>query len=216
MHIPDGFLDVKTCVTTYLAAGGSLAYGLRRLKPQFREEQIPTLGLIGAFIFAAQMINLTIAPGTSGHLLGGALAMLVVGPWAAGVVITSILTIQSVFFMDGGILALGANVLNMAVVGVLVSYAIFRGLARWIPPVAVRTFLAACLSTVTAAALAALELAVSGTRGLALVLPAMLGWHLIIGLVEGVITVLVIGYLMRVVPERLYCMQRQGGDLIAK
>lgn len=216
MHIPDGFLDVKTCTVTYLAAGGSLAYDLYRLKSHIRDEQIPTLGLIGAFIFAAQMINLTIAAGTSGHLLGGALAMLVVGPWAAGVVMASILIIQAIFFMDGGVLALGANVFNMAVVGVLLSYVVFRGLQHWIPSITIRTFIAACLSTVVAAIFAALELAFAGTKGLAVVLPAMLGWHLIIGLIEGVITVLVIRYLMRVVPERLYFMQRQGGDSIAQ
>ncbi len=213
MHIPDGFLDLKTCATTYLASGGSLVYGLRKMRNKLGEEQIPLLGLMGAFIFAAQMINLPIAAGTSGHLLGGVLAMLVAGPWAAFFIMTSILIIQSIFFMDGGITVLGANIFNMAIVQVFVGFWIFYGLRKLIKSPLVRAFVAALVGTLVSAMAAAFELAISGTIALKLVFPAMVGWHLLVGLIEGVITVLIIGYLMRVTPERLHFIKREGGEL---
>lgn len=212
MHIPDGFLDVKTCVTTYVAAGGGLGYSLKRLKGQFAEQQIPLFGLLGAFIFAAQMINLPVAAGTSGHLLGGVLSTLIVGPWAASVILTSILLIQSIFFMDGGLGALGANVFNMAIVGVFLGYALFIGFGKVCKSLKVRIFLSAMLSTVIAAGVAAVELALSGTVPLSVVLPAMLGWHILIGLIEGSITVLVMSYLMKVIPERLNITRFKRGE----
>ncbi|AZR72613.1 cobalamin biosynthesis protein CbiM [Anoxybacter fermentans] len=212
MHIPDGFLDVKTCVSTYLAVGGSFGFGLKRMKANFKEEQIPLLGLLGAFIFAAQMINLPIAAGTSGHLLGGVLAMLVVGPWAASLIITSILIIQAIFFMDGGVAVLGANILNMAVIQVFAGYWIYWGLKKLIKSYKIRIFISAWAATVISAVAAALELAFSGTIGLHLVLPAMVGWHMLIGLIEGLITLLVVVYLKKVIPEKLDFLKCEGGE----
>lgn len=203
MHIPDGFLDVKTAVVTYASAGTALGFSLKKLRTSFNEEKIPLLGLLGAFIFITQMINLPIIGGTSGHLLGGVLAMLVVGPWAASIVLTSILLIQSIFFMDGGLMALGANVFNMAIIGVFVGYWIYNGLKKFIASYKVRVFISAYLSTVIASAAASIELAVSGKGSLNVIFTAMVGWHSLIGIIEGVITLLVIVYLVKVMPERL-------------
>ncbi|AGB41692.1 ABC-type Co2+ transport system, permease component [Halobacteroides halobius DSM 5150] len=212
MHIPDGFLDLKTCVTTYLAAGASLKFSLEQLKKKFSEEQIPLLGLLGAFIFAAQMINLPIAGGTSGHLLGGVLAMLVVGPWAASIVMSAILIIQAVIFMDGGIAVLGANIFNIAIVQVVGSYLIYQLLDKVINSFKVNVFITACLATIISSVFAALELAFSGTVSLRIVIPAIVGWHLLIGLLEGLITVLVVVYLKRVIPKRLDFIDYKAGD----
>ncbi len=203
MHIPDGFLDLKTSITTYIISGVSLSIALKELKKSFQEKNIPTLGLLGAFIFAAQMINLPIAGGTSGHLMGGVLAMLIAGPWAAVVVISTILFIQAIIFMDGGIAVLGANILNMAVVQVFAGYFIYYKGKSIIPSYKIRTFLAAFLSLEISAALASLELAFSQTISLSMVLPAMLGWHFLIGLLEGIITLVIIIYLKKAAPDRI-------------
>ncbi len=203
LHIPDGFLDLKTSITTYLISGVSISMALKQLNKNFEEKNIPTLGLLGAFIFAAQMINLPIAGGTSGHLMGGVLAMLIAGPWAAVVVISTILFIQAIIFMDGGIIVLGANILNMAVVQVFLGYFIFYKSKRIVSSYKIRTFLAAFLSMEISAALVALELAFSQTITLSKVLPAMLGWHFLIGILEGIITLIIIIYLKKVAPDRV-------------
>lgn len=208
MHIPDGFLDLKTSITTYLAAGGTLSYGLKKLQTNLDEKDVPLLGLLGAFIFAAQMINIPIAGGTSGHLMGGVLAMLIVGPWAASIVITSILIIQAIFFMDGGLTVLGANILNMAIIQVFIGYYLYNKTDNLLKSHKIRIFIAAFSGTFISAALAAVELAISGIISLTIVLPAMLGWHLIIGILEGLITMLIISYLSRVAPELI-----KGGNL---
>lgn len=203
MHIPDGFIDLKTSITTYLISGLNLSIAVKQLNKKFEEKNIPILGLLGAFIFTAQMINLPIAGGTSGHLTGGVLAMILAGPWAAVLVMSTILFIQAVIFMDGGITALGANILNMAVVQVFAGYFIFHRSKKIISSYKIRTFLAAFLSIEISAVLASLELAFSQTILLNKVLPAMLGWHFLIGLLEGIITLLIIIYLRKTAPERI-------------
>ena len=130
MHIPDGFLDTTTSVITWAAAAGGVAYAVRRVSKELDERQVPLMGVSAAFIFAAQMLNFTVAGGTSGHLLGGALAGILLGPWAGMLVLTSVLSIQALLFQDGGLLALGANVFNMAVLGVLLGWAVYTGVKR--------------------------------------------------------------------------------------
>ncbi len=192
MHIPDGFLNTATSAATWVAAAGGLAYGTRRLTAEIEEHQAPLLGVTAAFIFAAQMMNFTVAGGTSGHLLGGTLAAILLGPWAGMVVITAVLAVQALVFQDGGLLALGANVLNMAVVGVLVAGVTYRLLRKllgerpWAQSAA--AFGSAWLSVVIASLLAAVELGLSGASPWGLVLPAMLGVHALIGIGEGIIT----------------------------
>jgi len=204
LHIPDGFLDTRTWVGTAVISAATLGYGLRVTRRRLDDRQIPFMGVMAAFIFAAQMINFPIIGGTSGHLLGGVLAAILLGPWTASMVITAILAVQALFFGDGGITALGANVLNMAIIANFLGYYLYRmlvgaagsGVRRWLA-----TFVAAWASVVGGAAAAAVELALAGTVPLAVGLPAMLFWHAFIGLGEGVITAAVLAYLARVRPD---------------
>jgi cobalt/nickel transport system permease protein len=155
------------------------------------------MGVMAAFIFAAQMINFPIAGGTSGHLLGAALATVLLGPWCASITITTVLVIQCLFFQDGGVTALGANVLNMAIIGPLVAMGIYTAVTRLIGDkkgVTAGAFIAAWASVVAAAAFAALELAFSGTVPFKVVFPAMIGWHVLIGFGEGLITAVVVSF----------------------
>jgi len=208
MHIPDGFLNPTTLAATWTAAAGGVSYGARRLTREMDEREAPLLGVTAAFIFAAQMMNFTVAGGTSGHLLGGALAAILLGPWAGMVVITAVLTVQALVFQDGGLLALGANVFNMAIVGVLVGWLVYRLLSRLLgerpsaQPIA--SFAAASASVMVASLVAALELGASGASPWAVVLPAMLGVHALIGLGEGLITVAALGFVRAVRPDLLH------------
>jgi cobalt/nickel transport system permease protein len=169
------------------------------------------MGVTAAFIFAAQMINFTVVGGTSGHLLGGALAAILLGPWAAMLVLTSVVAVQALLFQDGGLLALGANVFNMAVVGVLVGWTVYSGLKRLAGDRTWATmasgFAAAWLSVVLVSLLAAAELAISGTSPWGVVLPAMGLVHMLIGIGEGLITVGVLSFLKATRPDLLAMRQ---------
>lgn len=198
MHIPDGFVSVGTAAVAYAGSAGAIAYSVRRANQELREREVPLMGVMAAFIFAAQMINFTVAGGTSGHLLGGALVAILLGPWAGTLVITAVLAVQALLFQDGGLLALGANVFNMAVVGVWGGYGIYVVLRRLVGGkrgIWIAGFGAAWASVVAASALAAVELAISGTSPLGIVLPAMIGVHVLIGIGEGLITTGVLAFL---------------------
>ncbi|MDA8234404.1 MAG: energy-coupling factor ABC transporter permease [Clostridia bacterium] len=194
MHIPDGFLGIKTSVVTSFLSAGALSYGLTRSKEVMGERQVPAMGVMAAFIFAAQMVNFTVAPGASGHLLGAALATILLGRWNAGIIITTVLAIQALFFQDGGITALGANVFNLAILSPLVAHYVYQGfraiLRGKFDKVAI--FLAAWASIMVAAAAVSVELALSGTIGFNVVFPPMMFWHALIGIGEGLITVVVV------------------------
>lgn len=197
MHIPDGFLDVKTCVTTGLLGAGALAYSLRRTRGTLVRAEVPKIALVGAFIFAAQMLNFPISGATSGHFLGGTLAAILFGPSTAIIVMASVLIIQALVFQDGGLTVLGANILCTGVVGVYAGFGVYRaGLAllkgRASSAVA---FIAAWVSIVAASCGVALLLAWSGTFPLDVALAAMAGWHSLIGIGEGFITAMVVAYL---------------------
>jgi len=162
------------------------------------------MGVMAAFIFAAQMFNFPIAGGTSGHLLGGVLAAVVVGPFAATVVLTCVLIVQCLLFQDGGLLALGANILNMGIIGTWTGWALFVVVKKILPKsLGMKTgvFVGAWLSVVIAAAAAAIQLGLSGTASMSVVLVAMISVHAIIGIAEGTITVLIISFLEKVKPE---------------
>ncbi|MEW6697975.1 MAG: energy-coupling factor ABC transporter permease [Bacillota bacterium] len=195
MHIPDGFLDAKTWVSALAVSTGALGYSIAKTREQLSDRQIPRLGVMAAFVFAAQMINFPIVGGTSGHLLGAALATALLGPWSASIILATVLMIQCFVFQDGGLTALGANILNMGIVGVLAATALYSPLSRLIKGktgVALASFAAAWASVMAAAFMVSLELAFSGTAPLAVTLPAMLGVHAIIGIGEGVITAAVV------------------------
>lgn len=207
MHIPDGFLSTGAAAATWLASAGSVSYAVRRVNLELNERQVPLMGVTAAFIFAAQMINFTVAGGTSGHLLGGALAAILLGPWAGMLVLTSVLVVQALLFQDGGLLALGANVFNMAVVGVLVGWAVYTMLRRLLGDrtwtMMASGFAAAWLSVFVASLLAAAELALSGTSPWRVALPAMGLVHVLIGIGEGLITVGVLAFLQVARPDLL-------------
>lgn len=206
MHIPDGFLDARTLtLTTGLSAAG-IALALRNLRHILPPRQIPLIGLTAAFVFAAQMVNFPVAGGTSGHLLGGILAAVLVGPSAAIVVITAVLIVQAFIFADGGVLALGANIFNMALVGTIGGYGIYwlvRRVASGLRGQLMAAAFAAWCSVVLAAGSCAGQLAFSKTAAWGLVLPAMVGVHMLIGIGEALITTLVLVAIARTRPELL-------------
>ena len=204
MHIPDGFLDAKTVAATaaLAAAGGSMAvYRARRTVPPAK---VPLLGLSAAFLFAAQMVNFPVAGGTSGHLIGSVLAAIMLGPSGAVIALSAVLTVQALLFGDGGLLALGANILNMAVLAPLVGFALYRLVSRMIGGPRGRLTaagFAAWCSIVVAAAVCAGELAWSGAVPWSVGLAAMTGIHALIGVGEAVVTMLVIAAVGRIRPD---------------
>lgn len=216
MHLPDGFLDAKTSVISAVVAVTAVAVALREVRASTPPRQMPLLGLAAAFVFAAQMINFPVLGGTSGHLIGGVLTATLLGPGAAVLVMTCVLIVQCLMFADGGLLALGANVFNMALVSVGVGWLVLRGLRRLLPMEERRaTVLAAAFAawcgTVAAAVSCAGQLALSGTVPWALGFPAMVNVHLLIGLGEGLITGLVLAAVMSARPELVAANPEVGG-----
>ena len=204
MHIPDGFLDAKTAITSAVIAGGGVGVALSQVRRHLVRRKVPLLGLAAAFIFAAQMLNFPVMGGTSGHLIGGVLAAVLLGPSAAVIALTCVLVVQCFLFADGGVTALGANVLNMAVIHPVIGYGIYRLIRhRLTGPrgMIVAAAFASWCATVLAAMVCAGELAFSGTISWGLAFPAMTNVHLLIGLGEGLITALVITAIARVRPE---------------
>jgi cobalt/nickel transport system permease protein len=199
MHIPDGFLSTLVSVVFWVVSVIAVAYALRRVGKDLGERQVPLMGVLAATIFAGQMLNFSITGGTSGHLLGAALATILLGPWAAVIVLTSVVSIQSLIFQDGGLLALGANLFNMAVIGVAVSYFVSTSIRRIARGKSWGIFIggaaAAWLSIVIASLAAALELALSGTSPANISVPAMGGIHMLIGIGEGLITIGALAFL---------------------
>ena len=193
MHIPDGFLSMIVSVVFWVISVAAIALALRFVPRDLGERDVPVMGVLAAAIFAGQMLNFAVTGGTSGHLLGAALATIVLGPWAAVLVMTAVVATQALIFQDGGLLALGANLFNMAVIGVAVSYGVyqvFRKISRgqkW--GVFAGGFAAAWMSIFIASLAAAMQLAASGTSPANLALPAMAGIHALIGIGEGLITV---------------------------
>jgi cobalt/nickel transport system permease protein len=192
MHIPDGFLSVILSLALWALSAGAVALALRQANRQLDERTVPLMGILAAAIFAGQMINFTVAGGTSGHLMGAALATILVGPWASILVMTAVVSVQALLFQDGGLLALGANIFNMAVVGTVVSYTVYAIVRRIAGEGSRATiasgFAAAWVSILATALTVALQLAVSGTSPANLAIPAMGGVHAIIGIGEGLIT----------------------------
>ncbi len=202
MHIPDGFLATPVWAGLHLAAAPAVGYLARRAQRGLEENRVALLGVMGAFVFAAQMINFPVGAGTSGHLVGSALLAITLGPAAAAVVMTAILAIQALVFQDGGLLALGANVVNMALLGVLAGYLPFyflgRGRAR-----SAGVFLGGVLSVFCSALLAIAQLLVSGVRIPPPVLGISLGLFAVSGVIEGAVTLAVFRALERVKPAAI-------------
>ncbi|MFJ4952832.1 energy-coupling factor ABC transporter permease [Streptomyces sp. NPDC088760] len=210
MHVPDGFIDAPTSAVTGVVAAGALAVSLRGARRELDERTAPLAGLVAAFIFAVQMLNFPVAAGTSGHLLGGALAAILVGPYTAVLCVSVVLLMQGVLFADGGLTALGVNITDMAIVTTVVSYAVFRGLLAVLPrkrrTVTVASFVAALVSVPAAAVAFTLIYAVGGTTDVSIgkVATAMIGVHLLIGIGEAVITALTVGAVIAVRPDLVH------------
>lgn len=207
MHIPDGFLSTVVALTLWALTVPVVALALRRVGHDLSERQVPLMGVMAAALFAGQMLNFTVTGGTSGHLLGAAIATILLGPWGAVVVLTTVVGVQALVFQDGGLLAMGANLFNMAVIGVTVSYFVYRtvqrlaGGRRW--GIFARGALAAWCSIVISALAAALELALSGTSPANIAIPAMGVIHMLIGLGEAGITLGVLAFLQAARPDLL-------------
>ncbi|GGS49660.1 energy-coupling factor ABC transporter permease [Streptomyces cinerochromogenes] len=210
MHVPDGFIDAPTSAVTGVVAAGALAVSLRGARRELDERTAPLAGLVAAFIFAVQMLNFPVAAGTSGHLLGGALAAILVGPFTAVLCVSVVLLMQGVLFADGGLTALGVNITDMAIVTTVVSYAVFRGLLAVLPrkrrSVTVASFVAALVSVPAAAVAFTLIYAVGGTTDVSIgkVATAMIGVHVLIGIGEAVITALTVGAVVAVRPDLVH------------
>lgn len=207
MHVPDGFLDIPTSVGTAAVAAGAIALSLARSRRELDDRAAPLAGLVAVFVFAAQMLNFPVGVGVSGHLLGGALAAVLVGPWVATLAVTVVLVVQALVFADGGITALGTNVLLMAVAGVWIGWTVF---------VAVRSVLPRRLAMVTPAAAVAAAVSVPATAlvftllfavggqvpvDLSTMVGLMVTWHAVIGIGEAVITALVVSAVLATRPD---------------
>jgi len=207
MHIPDGFLSAIVSILLWLLSIVVIGYSLMRVGTDMDERKVPLMGVLAAAIFAGQMLNFTVIGGTSGHLMGAALATILLGPWAAILVMTTVVGVQALIFQDGGLLVLGANIFNMAIIGVTVSYFVYTTMRRlsggrsW--GIFVGGFLAAWFSIEIAALGVALQLAVSGTSPANIAIPTMAGIHALIGIGEGLITLAALALIYTVRPDLL-------------
>lgn len=211
MHVPDGFLNLPTSIATGVVAAGAIAVALRRSRSEFVDDRkAPMVGIVATLIFAAQMINFPVGAGTSGHLMGGALAAVLVGPATGLLCISVVLIVQAFLFADGGITALGTNITLIGVVTVLVGWGIFRALMFLLPgrrwSVAVAAAVGAFVSVPAAAAVFVLLFAIGGAVPVPLdaVMAAMVGWHAVIGLGEAVITGLIVSAVLATRPDLVY------------
>lgn len=208
MHIPDGLMDPIIVGVGWIVAIIVIGIAFHAANRRLDERQIPVMGVLAAAVFVAQMLNFPVLGGTSGHLVGAALLAIILGPWTAIIVMLAILLVQGLMFGDGGLTALGLNVLNMAIVGSFVGWLCFQGLRRLNKEFAV--FAASWLSVFFGAALCATELSLSfaisgGTHGIidTIAFPAMLGYHALIGIGEGIISAGTFVFISRVSPEVL-------------
>ncbi|MCX7617694.1 energy-coupling factor ABC transporter permease [Tepidiforma sp.] len=193
LHAADGFFSVPVSIVFWVITAAALAVSLRQVSARLDDRAIPLMGVMAAFIFAGQMFNFQIPGGTSGHLLGGVLAAVLLGPYAATIVMACVIAVQAIVFQDGGLVVLGVNIFNMGLIGTIGGYAVYRAIAAALggeakgrlPAAAI----AAWLSVVTAAVVCSFQLAASGTTSLEAALVAMVGWHVLIGIGEAIITV---------------------------
>ncbi|MGH9270241.1 MAG: energy-coupling factor ABC transporter permease [Ilumatobacteraceae bacterium] len=210
MHIPDGFIDGPTSLVAGLVAIAGVALCLKKTSETLEDREIPVVGLAAAFVFAAQMLNFPVASGTSGHLMGGVLAAVLVGPWAGGLAVTIVLAVQALLFADGGLSALGLNVVNMALAGAFVGYGLFvllrRALGNTTWAVTTAAGIAGFVVPLIATALFMVEYAVGGNDAASFgtVAAAMFGVHALIGIGEGIITALAIGAVMAARPDLVH------------
>ncbi|MEU8104468.1 energy-coupling factor ABC transporter permease [Nonomuraea muscovyensis] len=221
MHVPDGFFDAAVSVSAGAVAAAGVAVCLRGARRELDDRTAPMAGLVAAFIFAVQMLNFPIAAGTSGHLMGGALAAILVGPYTGVLCLAVVLIVQSVFFADGGLTALGVNITIMGIVGVLVGWGVFRlvtRVARSKGAITAAAFLAALISVPVSALVFTLLFWIGGTAPIEVgtVAAAMGGVHVLIGVGEGVITALTVGAVLAVRPDLVHGARGLASSLLLR
>jgi cobalt/nickel transport system permease protein len=204
LHIPDGFLTLTISLIFWALTVVSVGLAISKTNKALGEKQVPLMGIMAAFIFAAQMLNFPVAGGTSGHFLGGALAAIVLGPWAGILVMTAVIALQALLFQDGGLLVMGANIFNMGVLTAMIGFGLYRSVLNAKQPTRLTVAgVAAWLSTMASALITALQLWLSGTSSLQIVIPAMLGVHALIGIGEAIITVAALAFILQARPDLL-------------
>lgn len=204
LHIPDSFLNLTVSIVCWISTALILSVAISRTNKLLGERQVPLMGVMAAFIFAAQMINFPVLGGTSGHLLGGALAAIILGPWSAMLVMTAVIAVQGLLFQDGGLLVMGANILNMGLLTTAIGYGLYRGVYGSSRPVKLAVAgVAAWLSVMAGAFAASLQLWLSGNSNLQTVTLAMLSIHALIGIGEALITVAALAFIFQTRPDLL-------------
>lgn len=218
LHAPDGFFSLPVSAAGYALAAAAVGFAIYRANRSLNERIVPMMGVMAAFIFAAQMLNFPVAGGTSGHLIGGALAAIILGPWAAILVMTAVVGLQALLFQDGGLLVMGVNLLNMSIVSVLAGYGTYWVSQRLggggYTSLMAGGFAAAWVSVVASSATTAVALSLSGTSPLAVALPAILGFHMLIGIGEGLITVFALSFIRQARPQLLGARPNAGADAV--
>lgn len=226
MHMSDGIVNAPISLAFGLIAVIAVGFCALKARTELDERTVPLAGLVAAFIFAMQMINFPVLPGVSGHLLGGALAAILVGPYTGALCIAIVLVVQSLLFADGGVTALGTNITNMAVVGVAAGYATVvllyraaRGRSADLPvaTIGVISFIAALIGTVCAAAGFVVQYALGGAASTSVgaVAGYLLGTHALIGIGEGLITAVTVMAVARARPDLVYLLRRQPAQVPA-
>ena len=209
MHIPNGFIDGSVSAAFAAIAFAAITFCALRARRDLDERLVPMAGLVAAFIFAVQMLNFPVLPGVSGHLLGGALAALLVGPWVGALCVTVVLVVQALVIADGGVTAIGLNVTNMAMLGTAAAYLVILGLLRLRVPLFATAVIASVVSVLVAAQGFVLEYALGGGGGLSVgaMFAAMSGSHLLIGLGEGLITAVTVTAVAKARPDLVYALR---------
>ena len=207
MHAPDGFLTAPTAIATGILSAGAMAASIRASRPELDDDRIPLAGVTAAFVFAAQMVNFPVAAGTTGHLMGGALAAILLGPSLGLLVVAVVVIVQAIGFADGGLTALGYNVFNMAVVTALGGWAVFRGARRLLPATATGVTIASFVAALVSVVLSSMAFSIQWLFGASAAVPfdtvltAMVGVHTLIGIGEGLVTAGVVAAVLAVRPD---------------
>jgi len=204
LHIPDGFLTLVISLIFWGITIIMVSIAISKTNKSLGEKQVPLMGIMAAFIFAAQMLNFPVAGGTSGHFLGGALAAMVLGPWPGILVLTAVTAVQALLFQDGGLLVMGTNIFNMGILTTVIGFGLYRSVMNRRKGTRMTVAgVAAWLAVVASALITALQLWLSGTSRLEIVVPAMLGVHVLIGIGEAVITVAALSFITQTRPDLL-------------
>lgn len=207
MHLPDGVLDTKIWVALDAVSLGVVGLMVRKVSKNLDEKKIPMMGVMAAFIFAAQLMNVPTPGGPPVHLVGAVLAAVLLGPWEATLVLASVLTVQSLVFQDGGLLALGANTFNIGIVGTVGGYYLYKLVRRFTPGdkgIVTGSFTAAWIITLISTGLVAAQMIYSGATPATMVLPALGAVNLVVGAIEGLITASIVGFVIRVRRDLIY------------